>query len=264
MTVYTNGPCIGADYAIVTFSLGVLQHDVVKFVPELPDWKKAAIASFEIGTYTKIFLQFDEPFWPEDTQFLIWADPHERGHYPQFQPLDLPEALPGSGVLVATVVNNQAYKVEAQTDEETQAEVMKILRQMFGQNISDPIAIYYPRWTQEPWYVHAPLFPVSNPQLIQSSGHSAHSPTGRPRPALNSTKISEPTSGDSTLLERRPVRSSSDTCMVPCSRATSRVAILRRVSRERPRASTEGMIRVFLCLLGYLCMTCTMREMGGL
>ncbi|EFE31310.1 flavin containing polyamine oxidase, putative [Trichophyton benhamiae CBS 112371] len=135
---------------IATFSLGVLQRDVVQFYPPFPSWKKSAISSFEIGTYTKIFLQFDKAFWP-NSQYLMYADPHERGYYPLFQPLDLPGALQGSGILVGTVVGKQARRVEAQTNQETQEEIMKVLRTMFGESIPDPTDIWYPRWNQEPW-----------------------------------------------------------------------------------------------------------------
>ena len=131
VTVRTNQGCIDADYAIMTFSLGVLQKDVVDFAPQLPNWKKEAIHSFELGTYTKIFMQFPEPFW-ENAQYLIYADPETRGYYPEFQPLDLPGVLEGSGLMVATVVNDQSYRVEAQSNEETQAEVMEVLRNMYG------------------------------------------------------------------------------------------------------------------------------------
>lgn len=40
-----NGTSIGADYAITTFSLGVLQSDDVLFEPPLPMWKQEAIQS---------------------------------------------------------------------------------------------------------------------------------------------------------------------------------------------------------------------------
>ncbi|RHZ63441.1 uncharacterized protein CDV56_107482 [Aspergillus thermomutatus] len=131
VTVHTNnGTCIHADYAIMTFSLGVLQKKVVEFAPRLPDWKVSAISSFELGTYTKIFMQ---------------------GYYPEFQPLDLPGVLEGSGLLVATVVNDQSYRVEAQSNEETQKEVMAVLRSMYGNDIPDPSHLWYKRWTQTPW-----------------------------------------------------------------------------------------------------------------
>lgn len=41
----TTGEVLEADYALCTFSLGVLQNDDVVFEPELPDWKQEAIQS---------------------------------------------------------------------------------------------------------------------------------------------------------------------------------------------------------------------------
>ena len=40
-----NGKKLSADYALVTFSLGVLQNDDVSFEPALPDWKQEGIQS---------------------------------------------------------------------------------------------------------------------------------------------------------------------------------------------------------------------------
>lgn len=80
-----SGRVLRAEYAIVTFSLGVLQHDEVVFEPRLPAWKVEAIESMTMvwgesiamdfpsdrfalqGTYTKIYLQFPRKFW-FDTQ----------------------------------------------------------------------------------------------------------------------------------------------------------------------------------------------------
>ncbi|KAG6858940.1 hypothetical protein C0995_012770 [Termitomyces sp. Mi166 len=61
--VFDDGSSISADYAICTFSLGVLKNDDVKFKPDFPDFKAEAIASMTMGTYTKIFLQFPNKFW---------------------------------------------------------------------------------------------------------------------------------------------------------------------------------------------------------
>ncbi|KAI9821058.1 MAG: hypothetical protein M1827_003791 [Pycnora praestabilis] len=155
VTVYNaDGSCIEADYAICTFSLGVLQNDVVTFDPPLPYWKQEGLATFQMGTYTKIFLQFppDQVFWNTSTQFFLYADPLERGYYPVYQSLDGPGFLEGSGILFVTVVEDQSYRVEQQTDEETQTQVMAVLRSMFGNDtVPDPIAFMYPRWSEEPW-----------------------------------------------------------------------------------------------------------------
>ncbi|CAK7210836.1 polyamine oxidase1, flavin-containing amine oxidoreductase [Sporothrix bragantina] len=147
-----DGDCIEAEHAICTFSLGVLQNDVVTFEPELPRWKVDAIETFEMGTYTKIFMQFNETFWDEDVQFFLYADPQVRGYYPVWQSLDAPGFLEGSHILFVTVVGSESYRVEQQSDELTQAEAMAVLRSMFPNiTVPEPEAFLYPRWSLEDW-----------------------------------------------------------------------------------------------------------------
>ncbi|KAJ5085823.1 hypothetical protein N7532_010594 [Penicillium argentinense] len=147
-----DGSCITAAYAICTFSLGVLQSDAVKFTPALPEWKQTAIQKFTMGTYTKIFMQFNETFWPTNTQYFLYADPVMRGWYPVFQSLSMPEFLPGSNILFVTVTNELAWRAERQSDEKTKKEIMDVLHKMFPKKeIPEPTAFLYPRWSQEPW-----------------------------------------------------------------------------------------------------------------
>lgn len=103
----SDGECVSAERAVCTFSLGVLQNDVVEFVPELPRWKREAIDQFTMGTYTKVFYQFNETFWPEDTQYFLYADPHTRGYYPMWQSLSTEGFLPGSNIIFVTVVDDE-------------------------------------------------------------------------------------------------------------------------------------------------------------
>ncbi|KAH9899008.1 flavin-containing amine oxidoreductase-domain containing protein [Xylariomycetidae sp. FL2044] len=149
-----GGGCIEAEYAIATFSLGVWQHDAVAVEPAFPRWKRQAIEQFQMGTYTKIFLQFafdGPPFWDADTEYFLWADPATRGYYPVFQSLTAPGFLAGSGIIFVTVVDDQAYRVERQTDDQTRDEVMQVLRRMFpDKDIPDPVAFMYPRWSTDP------------------------------------------------------------------------------------------------------------------
>ena len=163
VTIYTTNashPCIQASYAITTFSLGVLQDSVnpvsskplVSFHPALPQWKQTAIQSMPFGTYTKIFLQFNTTFWDHDTQYFLYADPDTRGYYPLWQSLDAPGFLRGSGILFVTVVSQQAYTAESQTDEQTKQQVLAVLRSMFGADkVPEPMAFMYPRWTETEW-----------------------------------------------------------------------------------------------------------------
>ncbi|KAI9795104.1 MAG: hypothetical protein M1816_000126 [Peltula sp. TS41687] len=149
-----DGSCVRAKYALCTFSLGVLQKNAVAFSPGLPQWKKTGISKFDIGTYTKIYIQFpaDKVFWDKNTQFFLYADPNTRGRYPLFQNLDSPGFFPGSGILFVTVTDTEAYRVENQSDDKTKAEVLAVLRTMFGKDkVPDPIDFLVPRWTSTPW-----------------------------------------------------------------------------------------------------------------
>jgi polyamine oxidase len=145
-----DGECIEAEHAICTFSLGVLQNDVVEFEPALPRWKAEAIASFQMGTYTKIFYQFNETFWDTETQFFLYADPDVRGYYPVWQSLAAPGFIEDSNIIFVTVVGDESYRVEQNDDEVTKAEGLAVLRAMFPDiEIPEPIAFTYPRWSQE-------------------------------------------------------------------------------------------------------------------
>lgn len=152
-------PCITAKYAINTFSLGVLQKSIagvapVSITPALPAWKQSSIQNFDMGIYTKIFLQFpaDQQFWDADTQFFLYADPHERGYFPLWQSLSTAGFFPGSGILFVTVVENQSKRVEAQSDQETLDQVLAVLKTMFPhKTIPKPTAFYYPRWGSIDW-----------------------------------------------------------------------------------------------------------------
>lgn len=66
-----TGESLTVDRAIVTVPLGVLQGDVIEFVPPLPFAHRGAIAALGMGTLDKIWLRFDEPFW--DTEATVWT-----------------------------------------------------------------------------------------------------------------------------------------------------------------------------------------------
>lgn len=148
----SDGECISAEHAVCTFSLGVLQNDIVDFEPRLPPWKREAIEQFQMGTYTKVFYQFNTTFWPEDVQFFLYADPEKRGYFPVWQSLSTQGFLPGSNIIFATVVEGESHRIEKQSDDQTKREGLEVLRKMFPDvDIPEPIDFMYPRWTTEPW-----------------------------------------------------------------------------------------------------------------
>lgn len=155
-----DGSCITADYVICTFSIGVLQASPtdtggIAFNPPLPSWKRTAINEFQMGTFTKVFLQFSTPFWDTSTQFFLYADPVRRGHYALFQNLDHPDFLPGSGIIFVTVLGDESAVVEAQDDDTTREQILEVMRTMWGEDAvasgGEVLDFLYPRWGLEPW-----------------------------------------------------------------------------------------------------------------
>ncbi|KAK0390645.1 hypothetical protein NLU13_0149 [Sarocladium strictum] len=147
-----DGSCIEADYAVVTFSLGVLQQDVVSFEPLLPEWKNVAIEAFLMGTYTKMFFQFNETWWPKDKEFFLYADPIQRGWYPIWQSLDKEGFFPDSHAIFVTVTGRESRRVERMADAEVQEEALEVLRAMFPDvDVPVPTGFQYPRWGTTPW-----------------------------------------------------------------------------------------------------------------
>ena len=137
-----NNETFVSDYALCTFSTGVLASDMITFNPPLPEWKQESIYKNPISVYTKIFLKFPVKFW-DDHEYILHAS-KRRGYFPVFQDLDRSGILPnGSGVLVATLTGDEGRRIEEQTDEETNTEITNTLRKIYGKDIPDPTGIWY-------------------------------------------------------------------------------------------------------------------------
>ncbi|CAN6293608.1 unnamed protein product [Urochloa humidicola] len=135
-----------ADYVMVSVSLGVLQTDLIRFTPQLPHWKIINIYQFDMALYTKIFLKFPKKFWPEGpgTEFFLYAS-ERRGYYPIWQQFE--KQYPGSNVLLVTVTDDESRRIEQQSDNQTKAEAVEVLRKMFpGKDVPDATDILVPRW----------------------------------------------------------------------------------------------------------------------
>ncbi|CAD6265937.1 unnamed protein product [Miscanthus lutarioriparius] len=73
----------------------------------------------------------------------------------QFKP-QLPEfekQYPGANVLLVTVTDEESRRIEQQSDNQTKAEIMQVLRKMFpGKDVPDATDIHVPRWWSDRFY----------------------------------------------------------------------------------------------------------------
>ncbi|KAJ6836392.1 polyamine oxidase-like [Iris pallida] len=146
-----DGSVYKADYVMVSVSIGVLQTKLIDFVPNLPNWKIMALYQFDMGIYTKIFLKFPYRFWPlgKGTKFFLYAS-ERRGYYPVWEHFE--DEYPGAAVLMVTVTDEESRRIEQQSDSDTKAEVMEVLRSMFGKNIPEATDILVPRWWSDRFF----------------------------------------------------------------------------------------------------------------
>ncbi|CAA6661179.1 unnamed protein product [Spirodela intermedia] len=114
-------------------------------------WKILAIYQFSMAVYTKIFVNFPSKFWPSGngTEFFLYAS-ERRGYYPVWQQFE--SQYPGANVLLVTVTDEESRRIEQQPDSVTKAEIMEVLRNMFGKNIPEATDILVPRWWSDRFY----------------------------------------------------------------------------------------------------------------
>ncbi|KAG6901946.1 hypothetical protein C0995_006468 [Termitomyces sp. Mi166 len=156
-----DGTTISADYALCTFSLGVLQNDDVRFIPELPDYKSEAIASMTMATYTKIFLKFPVKFWFNtevgiSTSAIWFPDSFYKSRWDSTLIQSVGGILYGRASTTSNSYLGQgdySKRIEALPDSQVKGEVLDVLRSMFPNiTIPTPLDFYFPRWHSDPLY----------------------------------------------------------------------------------------------------------------
>ncbi|KAI4993032.1 hypothetical protein ZWY2020_007345 [Hordeum vulgare] len=116
-----------ADYVMVSTSVGVLQSDLIQFKPRLP-------------------------FWPQGKgrEFFLYAS-SRRGYYGVWQEFEA--QYPDANVLLVTVTDDESRRIEQQSDNQTKAEIVEVLRSMFpGEDVPDATDILVPRWWSDRFY----------------------------------------------------------------------------------------------------------------
>jgi len=143
--VETSAGGFGGTKAVVTFPLGVLKMNVVRFDPPLPPKKQEAIDRLEMGVLNKVYLKFPEIFWDnEETISYVGQVTGEWCDWLNLVPYT------NAPVLLAFHGGAKGFAIEELSDEEIIAGAIKTLRVIYGDSIPDPIGYVITRWSKDP------------------------------------------------------------------------------------------------------------------
>lgn len=131
---------------IVCLPLGVLKRNLELFVDPLPTWKADSIQNIGFGHFCKMFLTFDEVFWPPKSRWL-----ESMGDEPRITQFFAMNEFTGSKTLVAIAGGRQAQRWQTTNPVELKVKAMTQLRRQFGRTVPDPIAApILSQWSLEP------------------------------------------------------------------------------------------------------------------
>jgi len=171
VSVVAGGATYTADYVICTATLGVLKAGTIGFNPPLPDEKRGAIGRMGMGQINKLFMVFDEPFWPADTQYFGYHSPI-RGRFSYF--LNYKTFAPNVNCLVTFGFGEQGLALERLSETDLIADVTKALKVVFGNTAKAPSRIFLTRWNNDPYAKGAYSFAAVN------SGYADHVTLAQP------------------------------------------------------------------------------------
>eukprot|EP01084_Bolivina_argentea_P017555 32786_1 len=166
-----NGNEYCATKIIVTFSMGVLQSDLVEFEPELPQWKQDIFNDFNPIAYAGIYIAWPYDFWSNysnlTTQTLYFMD-DKKGYFVFVHNYNNINLLPGSNIWRVDVTDSLAHRVRKQSEQETIDELVNDkFAKYFDFPIPKPLHIFISNWSNNKyikacWAQWAPGFAFNN------------------------------------------------------------------------------------------------------
>ncbi|KAF2285950.1 hypothetical protein GH714_009147 [Hevea brasiliensis] len=142
-----------ADMVLCTVPLGVLKKRTIKFEPELPGRKLAAIDRLGFGLLNKVAMVFPHVFWGEDldTFGCLSENSSKRGEFFLFYGY---HTVSGGPVLIALVAGEAAQIFEYTDPSTLLHRVLRVLRGIYnpkGVDVPDPIQTICTRWGSDPF-----------------------------------------------------------------------------------------------------------------
>lgn len=147
VVVHTEAEEFTADRVIVTVPLGVLKAGTIAFEPPLPDAVAGPIARLGMGVFNKVFLQFPERFWNEES-YVLRALGEAGEHWHSWYDVSAVSGLP---TLLTFAAGPFGRRMQELSDEEVVADVVRALRALCGDAVGEPRAHWITRWGLDPF-----------------------------------------------------------------------------------------------------------------
>ncbi|WP_341945601.1 NAD(P)/FAD-dependent oxidoreductase [Microbacterium sp. LWH11-1.2] len=164
VVVRTSDAEFTADRAVVTVPLGVLKSGSLVFEPALPDAVAGPIDRLGMGVFNKIFLQFPERFWNEES-YVIRALGEAGEHWHSWYDVS---AVSGIPTLLTFAAGPFGRHMQELPDDEVVADVVRALRVLYGDAVGEPVAHWITHWGEDRFSVG------SYSHLALGSSHHDH------------------------------------------------------------------------------------------
>ncbi len=158
VTVNSSGTeeSIRARRVVVTVSTGVLAARKIRFEPDLPPSKWAAIAGLPMGLLNKIAFEFDADILPDETssEWVLYQDPAGTESPSGSSVMAFVIKPLGANVIIGFYGADQARYYEKAGDEAAIDRARKALQQMYGNDLVSHIRnekTKVTQWGQNPW-----------------------------------------------------------------------------------------------------------------
>lgn len=146
--VETSGETFEADAVIVTVPLGVLKARSIGFEPPLPARKLRAIERLGVGLLAKVVLRFDRVWWRQD-QYVMGVSHAPVSDWPTVI-INL-SATHHEPVLVMLAGGELGARLESGDLAEARTWAMRVLREVLGGNVPEPVSVSRTEWSRDPW-----------------------------------------------------------------------------------------------------------------
>lgn len=144
---FSDETTLDADHVLITVPLGVLKAGGIAFDPPLPRTKQRAIEKLGMGLLNKHWLRFDRTFWPREYDWHEFLS-LRKGEWSEWVSLANVNDAP---VLLVFSAADHAERVEQMTDQDIVTSIMGTAKQMFGNDIPDPVEAQITRWRSDPF-----------------------------------------------------------------------------------------------------------------